>query len=146
MFIGVMIGAGVPLVHAEPNLVRLFADANPAVVVVSAYSESGTPLSQGSGVIIESSGTVVTNDHVISGASVVVVRRPRADPVFATRVIAASDDSDLALLKIPGAALPSLTLARAHSAKVGMHVIAIGSPLGLENTISEGIISGIRDG
>jgi len=132
-------------VQAEVDLVRLFENANPAVVVVSAYSESGTPLSQGSGVIIESSGKVVTNHHVISGASVIVVRRPKAEPVFASHVIATSEEWDLALLKIPGGNLPALTLASSRGAKVGTHVIAIGSPLGFENSISEGIIGGIRE-
>jgi len=142
--LAVALAISVQTAHAEADLVRLVENANPAVVVVSAYSESGTPLSQGSGVIVDPTGEVVTNNHVIADASVIVVRRPEADPVFATTVLATSDPWDVALLKIPGRGLPFLALAQPHSARVGMHVVAIGSPLGLENTISEGIISRIR--
>ena len=143
--LAVALAISVQTAHAEADLVRLVENANPAVVVVSAYSESGTPLSQGSGVIVDPTGEVVTNNHVIADASVIVVRRPEADPVFATTVLATSDPWDVALLKIPGRGLPFLALAQPHSARVGMHVVAIGSPLGLENTISEGIISRIRE-
>lgn len=135
---------GTPALADEEDLVKLFESANPAIVVISAYSSSGTPLSQGSGFIADPHGLVVTNDHVIDGADAVAVRRPGAEPVFATHIQATSEEWDLAVLKIKGKKLPSLKLAPKGTARVGMRVIAIGSPLGLENTMSEGIISGIR--
>lgn len=94
----------------------------------------------GSGVIIESNGTILTNNHVIEGASLVKIdlfdRR-----TFTARVVGTDPASDLAVLKIEAANLPILALGNSDAVRVGDVVLAIGNPLGLSQTVTSGIIS-----
>ena len=94
----------------------------------------------GSGFILSADGYVMTNAHVIDGAEEVIVtltdkREFKAKPIGADR------RSDVALLKIEAAGLPTVRLGDVSRLKVGEWVIAIGSPFGLENTVTAGIVS-----
>lgn len=111
-----------------------------------------TPTGLGSGFVIHADGYVVTNDHVIAGEhriSVTIFRKNERDLSKVTydnvRIVATSSELDLALLKIESEAKDSfdtVTLAAAEEAiRDGQTVFAIGSPLGLDRTVSEGIIS-----
>jgi serine protease Do len=96
----------------------------------------------GSGFIIDPSGYVVTDDHVIENAEAVTVQLQDATE-YAARVIGRDPLTDLALLKIDGAGpLPHVRWGDSDAARVGDWVLAIGSPFGLDNTVSSGIISG----
>jgi putative serine protease PepD len=110
----------------------------PAVVTV--VTKDGL----GSGFFV-ASDTVITNAHVIAGHTLVTVRRGGAYSRTA-RVQHASDDIDLAVLKldIPDFDQPVLPLAGPNDVTVGADVVAIGSPLGLANTVTRGIVSGVR--
>jgi serine protease Do len=96
----------------------------------------------GSGFIIDPSGYVVTDDHVVEDAeTVTVVVRDTAE--YSARIVGRDPLTDLALLKIDGAPpLPHVRWGDSDAARVGDWVIAIGSPFGLDNTVSSGIISG----
>ena len=108
----------------------------------------------GSGVILDTSGYIITNSHVIEGArrvQVLVPRpaggttsilRPRAQAVDAT-IVGVDSETDLAVLKITERNLPALTLSDSDTLRQGQLVFAFGSPLGLENSVSMGIVSAV---
>ena len=96
--------------------------------------------STGSGFILTEDGYVVTNNHVVEGATSVVVRMTDRRE-FDAEVVGLDELSDLALLKIEAEDLPTLKLAEPDSLKVGEWVLAIGSPFGLDFSVTAGIVS-----
>ncbi|HUU36210.1 MAG TPA: trypsin-like peptidase domain-containing protein, partial [Vicinamibacterales bacterium] len=107
----------------------------------------------GSGVILDAAGYVMTNYHVIQGARRVQVVlassrqgtsvvRPRGRTLDAT-VIGVDEETDLALLKVGGAAFSALPLGDSDALRAGQLVFAFGSPLGLDNTVTMGVVSAV---
>ncbi|MCK4623752.1 MAG: serine protease [Phycisphaerae bacterium] len=123
---------------------ELFAKASPAVVKILIYDKHSKLKAQGSGFFVSSDGLLITNYHVIANAASAKVLLPDGSRLTISGVAALMPHADLVLLKVKGKNLSFLTVA--HKApKVGTKVYAIGSPKGLDNTISEGIVSGYRD-
>jgi S1-C subfamily serine protease len=101
--------------------------------------------SLGSGVIVDASGHIVTNYHVIANAG--AIRVQLADGRIAQpQVVGADPDSDLAVLKIELPNLPVITFGRSDGLRVGDIVLAIGDPLGLSQTVTHGIVSATARG
>ncbi len=98
------------------------------------------PRGVGSGFIISSDGYVLTNAHVVEGADEVFVTLTDKRE-FKAKIIGSDRRTDVALVKIEGSNLPRLTMGDSSKLRVGEWVIAIGSPFGLENTVTAGIIS-----
>ncbi|MGS0742026.1 DegQ family serine endoprotease [Glaciimonas sp. GG7] len=98
------------------------------------------PRGVGSGFIISADGYIMTNAHVVDGASEVFVKLTDKRE-FKAKVIGADTRTDVALLKIEGVNLPRLTMGDSDKIKAGEWVLAIGSPFDLENTVTSGIIS-----
>ncbi len=96
--------------------------------------------SLGSGVLISADGLIVTNEHVIAGAAEISVRFLSGQEEKA-EVVGADADSDLALLRVDARGLPFLPVAEQDDLMIGETVIAIGNPLGLENTVTVGVLS-----
>ena len=96
--------------------------------------------SAGSGVIISKDGYIVTNNHVVDGADELLVTL-NDNKEFSARIIGADKTTDLALIKIDGKDLPAIVIANSDDVKVGEWVLAVGNPLGLNNTVTAGIIS-----
>jgi len=94
----------------------------------------------GSGVIISADGYIVTNNHVVDGADELTVTLSD-NKEYSARIIGADKTTDLALIKIDGRNLPAIVIANSDDVKVGEWVLAIGNPLGLNNTVTAGIIS-----
>ena len=94
----------------------------------------------GSGFIISPDGYVLTNTHVVAGATEVTVKLTDKRE-FKAKVIGSDQRTDVALIKIDGKDLPTVRLGDAEHAKVGEWVIAVGSPFGFDNTVTAGIIS-----
>jgi Do/DeqQ family serine protease len=110
------------------------------------FGENGAPRQQpdqrasGSGVIVRADGYIVTNNHVVEGASeIVVTLNDRKN--YNAKVIGTDPNTDLALIKIDGHDLPVLPLGNSDDARLGQWVLAIGYPLNLDVTVTEGIIS-----
>jgi len=105
----------------------------------------GTQQAQGSGWVNDSDGHIVTNDHVVDGATSVSVRLANGARYPAT-VVGTDPSTDLAVIKIdaPASQLHPLTVADSSTLVVGSPVVAIGSPFGLEGTITSGIISSLH--
>jgi tetratricopeptide (TPR) repeat protein len=114
-----------------------------AVVVVISLDEKGRLLGQGSGFLVREDGAVVTNYHVVNLAKTIKVKVGDRT-VEAEGLIHADPDNDLAVLKVEGKGYGAVTIGDAGKVRVGERLYVIGSPGGLENTISEGILSGIR--
>jgi len=94
----------------------------------------------GSGVIISTDGYIVTNNHVVDGADELTVTL-NDNKEYSARIIGADKTTDLALIKIDGKNLPAITIANSDDVKVGEWVLAVGNPLGLNNTVTAGIVS-----
>lgn len=95
---------------------------------------------QGSGFIVDSSGIVLTNAHVVNGADTVTVTL-RDGRTLEGEVKGADETLDLAVVKIPGQDLPVAPLGSSDGVSVGDWAIAVGNPLGLDNTVTLGIVS-----
>jgi len=137
----------IPVSSVNPNLaadqdllVRLYETVSPGVVLIQQVGETGSGL--GSGFVYSSDGYIITNFHVVEGATDLEVDFPNG---YKTRgVIRATDlDSDLAVIKVnaPAEELRPLPLGDSDLVKVGQTVVAIGNPFGLNNTMTMGIIS-----
>ncbi|HQC28366.1 MAG TPA: DegQ family serine endoprotease [Methylotenera sp.] len=96
--------------------------------------------SLGSGFIISSDGYILTNAHVVSSADEVIVKLSD-NREFKAKIIGADKRTDVALVKIEATGLPKVTIGDPSKLKVGEWVAAIGSPFGLENTMTAGIVS-----
>jgi serine protease DegS len=96
----------------------------------------------GSGVIIDAAGHIVTNNHVIANAALIKVQLADGRGAEA-KVVGRDPDTDLALLQVKLARLPVMSLGRSDQLQVGDEVLAIGNPLGLQQTVTHGIVSAI---
>ncbi|WP_337100243.1 S1C family serine protease [Paenibacillus sp. YIM B09110] len=109
-------------------------------LVVMIETESGT---QGSGFLYNDKGDLITNAHVVAGAEEVKIKTADARELEG-EVIGISTDIDVAVVRVPGlAGIEPLELVRDQKAEVGDEVLAVGSPLGFQNTVTTGIISGL---
>ncbi|MGW0938300.1 S1C family serine protease [Streptomyces sp. NPDC002666] len=113
----------------------------PTIVEIGATSTSGE--STGSGVVITSDGEIVTNNHVVAGASTIKVTLSTGK-TYTADVVGTDADKDLALIKLQGASgLKTATLGDSSQVAVGDQVVAIGSPEGLTGTVTSGIVSAL---
>jgi hypothetical protein len=115
-----------------------------AVVIIEALDDRGSVAGQGSGFIVTPQGAVVTNLHVVQGAASLHVKLPGGDAYKTSDLIDVDEAKDIAVVKIKGFKLPVVTLGDSDKAETGEAVIAISSPEGLVNSISTGVISGVR--
>lgn len=131
------------VIERQPNSVAGIAQrVLPSVVSISTQTETGSDT--GSGFVIESSGYILTNNHVVEGATSasgsIVVKLNNGRSLDAT-VVGRDSSYDLAVLKVHATNLPALQFGDSDKIAVGDAVIAIGSPLGLSGTVTSGIIS-----
>ncbi len=97
----------------------------------------------GSGFVVSPDGYIVTNAHVVDGATEVTVKLTDRRE-FTAKVVGADKRTDIALIKIDAKGLPALDLAARPAVKRGEWVVAIGSPFGFENSVSAGVVSGLH--
>jgi S1-C subfamily serine protease len=152
------IAPGPALLNGTTNVQAVVAKVLPAVVAIDAKSTStsssglgfpGTPAQtqedQGSGMIITSTGEVVTNNHVIAGATTITVTLYGQTRALPATLVDTDPTNDVALLQITGQAnLPTVSYADSDAAQVGDGVVAIGNALGISlstPTVTQGIIS-----
>ncbi|MFI8189544.1 S1C family serine protease [Streptomyces sp. NPDC085946] len=114
---------------------------SPSIVEIGATSNAGS--STGSGVIITGDGEIVTNNHVVSGASRIEVTTSDGT-AYTAEVVGTDSAKDLALIKLKDASgLKAATLGDSDGVRVGDEVVAIGSPEGLTGTVTSGIVSAL---
>ncbi|MDQ3056179.1 MAG: Do family serine endopeptidase [Pseudomonadota bacterium] len=129
-----------------PEIFRRFfgPDAMPGMPGMPGPGGPGGPRgpSMGSGFIISADGYVLTNHHVVDGADEVKVKLSDRRE-FIAKVVGSDKDSDVALLKINATGLPSLRTGDSKTVKPGQWVVAIGSPFGLDRSVTAGIVSAV---
>jgi hypothetical protein len=117
--------------------------AAPATATILTLDARGDTVAQGSGFVIERTGVVVTNWHVLKGAAKAVIQFPSGEQFDWVRFLAGDSLADIVLLKFPAYDLPTLATSTVVP-DPGNKVVVIGSPLGLSETVSEGIVSAVR--
>ena len=116
-----------------------------SVVLIAVHDSNGKVLGTGSGIMIGRSGYILTNNHVAAGGIYYSVRIEDDDNVYNTsEVIKYNQDTDLAVIRINRNLNPIPIYNGRKKLVRGQKVVAIGSPLGLFNSVSDGIISGFR--
>jgi S1-C subfamily serine protease len=119
-----------------------------AVVTIYVNDKNGKQISGGSGFIIDPSGIIATNFHILSkwpdSQGSMYLKMENGAYYLIEHLVAFDEENDIALLKVEGKELPVVKMRGDYKARQGDNIIVIGSPLGLDTTISEGIISNIR--
>lgn len=118
-----------------------------SVVLVKSMDRDGNELSQGSGFVVSRNGAIVTNYHVVELAYDVSIEFVGGESYYEVFLIAAYPSQDIAILHIGGENEPfsPVVLGNSDDLQVGEDVLAIGNPYGWQNTVSGGLISGIRE-
>ncbi|HKV46757.1 MAG TPA: trypsin-like peptidase domain-containing protein [Candidatus Acidoferrales bacterium] len=124
----------------------IFKMAGSAVALITVFDEEGHQRGLGSGFLVSPDGTAVTNYHVVRGASRAMAKFSDGTESDVDGVLAYNADHDVAVIRLQTPPRISLKLGNSDDTKVGDNVVAIGSPLGLQNTLSQGIVSGMRSG
>ena len=145
---------GANVANADLSVGQVAKDATKSVVEVDAtsssggqsfpFGNSGSQSAEGTGFVYDTKGDIVTNQHVISGASTVKVKFSDGSTYTAT-VVGSDSATDVAVLHVnaPSSKLNPLTLADSSKVAVGDGVVAIGNPFGLDGTVTSGIISAV---
>jgi len=139
--------------YEEQLLIRIYEEVNPSVVNigVTTRTNSGVPgfgeftqQGQGSGFVWDTLGHIVTNNHVVEGATAIEVTFADGIAVSA-KVVGTDPDSDLAVIKVDPAdhELAPVKMGDSDALKVGQRAIAIGTPFGLQSTLTVGVISAL---
>ena len=139
------------LTDDELNNIQIYERANKAVVYVTTVTTQYTWFYQavqqegtGSGVIIDQLGHVITNYHVINGADKISIALADGS-IEDAKIVGADPENDLAVLQFnpKGKTLTTVTFGDSNALRVGMKVLAIGNPFGLDRTLTQGIVSGL---
>ncbi len=131
---------GASAASVQQAIVSIVKQVQPSVVEITSLNGQGEAI--GSGDILKSDGYIVTNDHVVSGFTSYTVTLSTGKQ-YSAQLVGADAQDDLAVLKINATNLPALSIASASAVQVGDFAIAIGSPLGLQNTSTLGIVSAL---
>jgi S1-C subfamily serine protease len=137
---------------ADGNGVAFIESSIPPEESAEAFNPFGESESQGggtatgSGIVLDSQGHILTNNHVIEGADKIEVKLGESDKEYTAEVVGTDPASDLALLKVdaPSSELTPLPLGDSSKMEVGDPVVAIGNPFGLDRTVTSGIVSALQ--
>ncbi|MGH9699932.1 MAG: S1C family serine protease, partial [Candidatus Acidiferrales bacterium] len=144
----ILLAAGVAAAQsAQPrkDIPSIAKAANGVIVSIITSDKDGKPVAQGTGFLVSKDGRIVTNYHVIRGASSAIVKLPDGAFYEVEGVVAFDKVRDLAIIKAHGENFRVASLGNSDRVQVGEEIVAIGSPLSLESTVSSGIVSGIRN-
>jgi putative serine protease PepD len=119
----------------------VYDGAQDAVAFIAAASSQGQ--GTGSGFVVSSDGLIVTNQHVVDGASEVAVKIGTDGEQLPAEIVGVDASRDLALLKVDASGLPTLELGDSDAVEVGDDTYAIGNPYGLDHTLTTGVVSAL---
>ena len=135
----------VPVQNVTPiTETTLFNKNVQSVVVVYSFDRNNELIGQGTGFVLTNTGTIATNYHVIDGSYSLRIAFMNGEKFDVNEIVAIDEHRDIAIINIQGFDLPTIKLGNSNKISIGEKVIGIGNPLGLSNTLSSGIISGIR--
>jgi len=131
---------------AQEKLPEIVKRVQPSVVVILTYDEEGKIFKQGSGFFINQNGDIITNRHVLQGANRAEIKTIEGKIYPITSIVSEDKEGDLVRVSadIPPKMVHPIRLSH-FIPEVGERVIVIGNPLGLEQTVSDGIVSAVRD-
>jgi Flp pilus assembly protein TadD len=133
----------IPVAALAMSASEVFDKVGDSVLVVKTFDRQGNPLNQGSGIMLPT-GKVATNCHVLkNGERIKIGRKNKLNPAT---VYAGDLDKDLCLLTVEGVTINPVQVGKTKTLKVGAAVYAVGSPTGLELSLSNGIVSQLRGG
>lgn len=141
IFLALLLSAG-PLSAQE--LTKLAETLQASVVVLEVDEIAGSPSSSGTGFFISGDGLIATNHHVIEGAQTIRARSYDRRAYRVEAIVAVDEVNDLAILRAEPGEYRPLPLGDSSSVETGDRVVVLGNPLGLDFTLSEGIISAVR--
>jgi Trypsin-like peptidase domain len=116
------------------------------MILLETYDDEGRKRGLGSGFVVSSDGTAITNYHVVRGAYRATVKFSDGTVGSVSGVASYDQNRDLAVIRVTPSPKTVLDIGDSDKVQVGDKVVAIGSPLGLQNTMSVGIVSGLRNG
>jgi hypothetical protein len=126
---------------------EIYKKASPAVVLIETLNEKHEVAAAGSGFLVSSDGKILTNYHVIAHTKEATIRLANKDAYDSVDVLDIDKRKDIALIKIKAVDLPFLLVGKSSTVDIGDPVFSLSTPLGvLQNTLSDGIVSGIRAG
>ena len=128
----------------QKGIPAIAKDANGAVVSIVMSDKDGHSVVQGTGFLVSTDGRVVTNYHVIEHGTSAVIKLPDGAFFVVDGVLAIDKARDIAVIKAHGNNFRTVSLGDSDRLEVGEEVVAIGNPLSLESTVSNGILSGVR--
>ncbi|HEU4965040.1 MAG TPA: trypsin-like peptidase domain-containing protein [Bacilli bacterium] len=129
----------------QPLLAKDVARLNmDRVVLIYVYDADGELLGSGSGFVVGADGKVLTNAHVIEGATKAKIVFQDQTEHETNLVLQYDEDRDLALLQFEASDLPTIKFGNSDRLELGEQVVAIGSPIGIQNTVSSGLVSGLN--
>ena len=126
----------------ELSVEKIFNEHVDSIVVIGAMDKKQSRM--GSGFIVDESGLIVTNAHLTVGAKKIVVKLHKSAIYHQARLVTIDRGKDIAILKIDVPNLKPVKLGNSNKVQIGERVVSIGNPLGLESTISDGLISSWR--
>jgi S1-C subfamily serine protease len=135
-----------PDVSAAMELPELMDRTKPAVALVSVYDSAGHLSSEGTAFCVAPDGRFVTNVHVVRNAARATLTMGDGRVAKVSGLLAQDPAADVAVLQAEGGPFPALELGDSRTLVTGQEVVVIGSPEGLANTLSTGIVSALRDG
>ncbi|HEY1855160.1 MAG TPA: trypsin-like peptidase domain-containing protein [Solirubrobacterales bacterium] len=123
---------------------RIYREDGGGVAFIESQEAEG--VASGSGIVLDSEGHVLTNNHVVEGANQIAVKLESEGEAYPATVVGTEPNSDLALLRVeaPAAKLHPLKLGDSSKLEVGDAVVAIGNPFDLERTVTSGIVSALQ--
>lgn len=132
--------------QANPDdLPKLVRRVEPSIVTILSYDSAGNLLIQGSGFLVDEQGDLITSRHIIAGASRIEVKAHGGRTYHGAKVVAQDAHADLAMIALGKPLFDARPLRiQQRLPEVGEAVVVVGSPLGFSDSVSNGIVSGIR--
>lgn len=140
---GILAQSNPQTVAQSYNSAEITKKVAPAVVLIKGTTDTGEIL--GTGFVISSDGKIATNLHVVESLKNVGVQLASGEKFDSFSILAFDARKDIAIIKIPGFDLPTVALGNSNNVQVGEPVLAVGSPLGLQGTVTTGVVSSLRD-
>jgi hypothetical protein len=143
----ILLSANIVVAQSAPprkDIPTIAKAANGSIVSIVMSDKNGKPIAQGTGFVVSKDGLIVTNYHVVAEGSSAVAKLPDGAIFILEGVVASDKARDVAVVKASGKNFRTLMLGNSDRVEVGQGIVAIGNPLSLESTVSNGIVSGIR--
>jgi len=146
LILACVIIAASTVANADDKLVDLVKKAKPSVVLIETFDKDNKPIARGSGFFIDNKGSLITNHHVIEGAYSATIKTSAGRKYPVQGIIAKDTEADIVKLvvNLRDANMTFLNLS-VNVPSEGEDIFVIGNPLGLESTVSTGIVSAVRD-